>query len=182
MEATEPTGANQRAPQAFENTVFLRDVIAEMHESLTAAHRAVLRQRLVMLFDATGGEMRVATGCSGSNVAIMVMHRLAEYWMELIVLQITTVHDYSVAIVQWKRAFIAKHNGPRHILADMHDVCNPSIDDAVIGLPVHVRAPHVWIAGIECDSVSSCSSLMHHPSAGVYTKVKAQREALHMTT
>lgn len=119
----------------------------------------LLQSRLRMLAAATGGRLLVATGCSGSDLLVLALRRLCDYWQTTYGADIVIDHMFSVENVDWKRNFIMQHVPPRYLFKDMESMCADQVRDEITGSWVSVPVPHLWVCGIECDSVSSCSTL-----------------------
>ena len=135
----------------------LLDAIVAMHENLPVSLLPILRSRANALAKFTGGSLKVATGCSGSDIVVLGLRSLTDYWHKIFGVEIAVEHCFSVENVSWKRQFIKEQVGPKHLFAEMGDMGADEVFDHITKQKVQVETPHLWICGIECDSVSSVS-------------------------
>ena len=135
----------------------LHDSIVRMHEQLPWKWSQQLRSRVLCLAEASGGRLKVATGCSGTDIAVLGLRRLCSYWDSLFGVKVEVQHLFSVENVEFKRRFIIKRVRPKRTFQEMAELCNERVRDLVSNQDVEVESPHIWICGIECDSASSVS-------------------------
>ena len=136
----------------------LYDAIAAMHGAMPEGELAVVFSRLRSMMSALDGTLLIGTGCSGSDLVVLALHRMCRYWEETMGLRIGVSHQFSVENVEWKRKFIADNLSPQYLFKDMEKMCEDQVFDTISDSWVSIRSPHVFVCGIECDSVSSCCS------------------------
>lgn len=99
----------------------MKSIVAEQFAQLLGSQLAHLRAGLQQLVDTTHGVLRVATGCSGSDLVFHVLHCLSDLWRQRLGLDMRIHHIFATELVEWKRRFIAAHWQPDAIFADIED-------------------------------------------------------------
>ena len=99
--------------------------------------------------------IRFATGCSGTDVFSLAVSSLQEVLSASFGCSIVFEHVFSVEVVAWKQDFIRRHFRPSAIFSDITSLLDGFSVDVTTNEKTCI--PHVdwWIAGFECDSVSS---------------------------
>ena len=135
----------------------LTNAIGEMHLQMDLTAVNLLRVRARRFAEATGGKVKLATGCSGSDLVALALKVLFEYWHIIFGVRLEIDHYFSVEHTAWKRDFMNDVVGPQYIFNEMDDLSKEPVRDCVSAADVKLAIPHVFLCGIECDSVSPLS-------------------------
>lgn len=122
---------------------------------LTIEQTQHLRNRLKFMSEAVGGVLSIATGCSGTDVIVMVIQRLASWWTATFGLSLRIRHVFSCEQVGFKRDFISAHFKPEALFENMQDIgTSSSARDLISGEIKPIQSSNIWACGIECDTLS----------------------------
>ena len=139
----------------FRNQDLLSRILSLQYGKLTPNQLLKLRERLEAIHDAHPMGLTVGTGCSGSEVIMLVLGKLADVWRSTFGISITFRHLLSIESVHWKRQWITKHFRPELLFTDITCVHgSESLQDAISGELKPLPACHLFFCGIECDSIS----------------------------
>ena len=134
------------------------NAIGKMHLQMDLPAVNLLRVRARRFAEATGGKVKLATGCSGSDLVVLALKALFEYWHIMFGVRLEIDHYFSVEHTAWKRDFIKDVVGPQYIFNEMEELSKEPVRDCVSAADVTLMTPHVFFCGIECDSVSPLNS------------------------
>ena len=70
-------------------------IIIAQFSGLSPARQVSLRDHLESFHAASGGRIRVATGCSGSDLIIHVIEELCAFWKTQFGISFSVVHEFS---------------------------------------------------------------------------------------
>ena len=133
----------------------LVDVIDRQYAKLTPGRLQTLREKLLELHERTGGRLNIATGCSGTDLLLLVLQRLVDKWETIFGITFTIAHLFSVDHGEVQQDFIKMHWQPTCVFEEMEDV--GSLDmafDILSGTSRPVPSCLLWASGIECDTLS----------------------------
>ena len=137
------------------NQDLLSRILSLQYGKLAPNQLLKLRERLEAIHDAHPMGLTVGTGCSGSEVIMLVLSKLADVWRSTFGISITFRHLFSIESVHWKRQWIMKHFRPELLFTDITCVHgSDSLHDAISGELKPLPACHFFFCGIECDSIS----------------------------
>ena len=85
------------------NQDLLSRILSLQYGKLTPDQLLKLRERLEATHDAHPMGLTVGTGCSGSEVIMLVLSKLADVWRSTFGISITFRHLFSIESVHWKR-------------------------------------------------------------------------------
>ncbi len=106
-----------------------------------------------------GNVVSVGTGCSGSDVVILVLQTLSKQWKTHFGVDVQFHHSFSTESQPWKRQWIITHFQPEFVFADITAFAHStSLHDVKSNQLQCVPPVDLWICGIECDSISRLSN------------------------
>ena len=78
-----------------------------------------MRERLEIIHRATGGELVVGTGRSGTDGVAHAFELVMRWWRETFGLVFALKHKVSCEIKAWKVEFIRQHFNPEEVFPDL---------------------------------------------------------------
>ena len=135
-------------------------VLTELYKKAAPAKLIALREKVASLAKLCGGQLSIGTGCSGTDVVVHVAGLILKSWHNMFGIDIKLVHALSCENTPFKQEFIAHHFDPGHIFPDLHQLNGTSAMD-IHGALVAIPLLHIWVCGIECDSISALNTHSH---------------------
>ena len=96
----------------------LVDLLARLYAKLPSAKVMVLRDKVLRLHPLTGGELRIGTGCSGTDIVIHAIQLVLNPWKAMFGIDIKLKHAMSRENTDYKQQFILNHFSPAHLFPD----------------------------------------------------------------
>ena len=127
-------------------------------------HRILLAENLEVWTRSSAQEFIIGTGCSGSDIIVTVLQKMAFYWKETHGVSLCIRHRMSVEVNQSCQAWILKHHSPDYLFGDMCQLSAASAFDFKSESMVPVPKVHFFAFGSECDNLSSLNQ--HTKTAG----------------
>ena len=114
-----------------------------------------IRANLVRLHEETEGRLRIATGCSGTDLIVRLLVVMTELWQEFFGLSFRVEHVWSCDRGTIQQKFISQHMQPKCLFESMEEVASsPEAHDILSGKPQPVESCFGFATGIECDTLS----------------------------
>jgi hypothetical protein len=121
---------------------------------LSPGQRLKLWNSLTAFREATGGTLKVGSGCSGTDVLCHAVDILCDVLTSAMGVQVGWSHEFAAEKVEFKRRFLAEHWTPRILLADIAELASATGFDTVSMKPAAISRAILAAFGIECDSIS----------------------------
>ena len=100
----------------------LQTIVDAQYAKLTPARIGQLRAKLLNMHAATGGRLTVATGCSGTDVLLLMLQCLVQKWQEIFGLVFQVEHVFSCDHGPLQQKFIQVHWQPTCLFEEMSEV------------------------------------------------------------
>ena len=135
-----------------------------MDEVAHGFHEAMGSKRKVLLFanlirhqerNESGQRLKVASGCSGSDVFKDALSSLTNIWKDKHGMPLEVDHVFSVDHDAGKRKWLIDHFELSYLFSEMKHVGEGNAYDVLTSKWVVVPTADIWIFGFECDSISS---------------------------
>ena len=94
----------------------LQTIIEKQHSKYSPAQISQLRTSLLRMHDAFQGRFMVATGCSGTDLLILVVQKLLRFWHVKFGIDFELQHLWSCDKAAGPQAFIRAHFAPQALI------------------------------------------------------------------
>jgi site-specific DNA-cytosine methylase len=118
----------------------------------------MMQENLTQMAVLVGGCITVGTACSGTDVVVLVLKRLIDFWNTQFGCSLTLRHLFSCECVAFKQEFITAHFQPEMLYADIAELGSGLALDILSGEMKATPSPHCLAVGIECDTLSGLNS------------------------
>lgn len=137
----------------------LQTIIEKQHATYSPAQIGQLRRSLLRMHEAFGGRLSVATGCSGTDLLILVAKKLVRWWHIKFGIDFELVHLWSCDKGPLQQRFISAHFAPQALFEDMEAIASGGTAlDIITNSQVQVSSAHLFATGIECDTLSGLNT------------------------
>lgn len=137
----------------------LHRVLGLQLEKLTPSQLLRFRECLENAKEAHPLGLTVGTGCSGSDVVILVLEKLGKFWDEMLGVRLRFRHVFSIESVAWKREWITSHFQPELVFDDITAIDgSESLHGTLSGELRPLPACDMFFCGIECDTISALNA------------------------
>ena len=134
----------------------LQMIIEKQFESLPPIRLTQYRANLLRLQEETEGRIRLATGCSGTDLVVKILQLMVGLWQEFFGLSFRIEHVWSCDHGSVQQKFILEHFQPHYLFTSMEEVAtSDTAYDLISGKHVTIESFLVFATGIECDTLSS---------------------------
>jgi site-specific DNA-cytosine methylase len=136
----------------------LDTLVVQMLSSMSAELVEVMRGSMVSMLKNTGGTLRFASMCSGSDLIVPLFKQLMARALQRCEMSCEVVHSFSVERAKTKQAWIRANFLPEVLFGDIADMNHACAKDEISGTEVRIPRVHAVVAGLSCKTLSTLNN------------------------
>ena len=136
----------------------LDTLVVQMLSSMSAELVEVMRGSMASMLKNTGGILRFASMCSGSDLIVPLVKQLMARLLQKCEMSCDVVHSFSVERTKAKQAWIRANFLPEALFGDIADMSHTCAKDEISGAEVRIPRVHAVVAGLSRKTLSTLNN------------------------